>query len=145
MRNGMGKQQLRFKLRHLFSGILPTVDLTRVSLKGSFMLVEGNLSGKKYENKGQISITLEINSQIWEIGLKLDSEKELREFFHVTQLRETDGWMHLKISKIFQDREEFTELFLIDTQEAGSRQTSLNKRIIDGSIKSVTALSKLKI
>jgi hypothetical protein len=147
MRNGMGKTTTTLLLRHLFSGVLPTFDHHKSIFERS-VYSGGKKSplGKEFKGEGQISVKLEINGNIWVIGLKLDYENKISEYFHVHPTEgHRDGWdAPQNFKNLFQDNEEFTELFLIDTQEAGSRQTSLNAQIIDGSIKGVTPLRDLE-
>lgn len=147
MRNGMGKTTTTLLLRHLFSGVLPNIDEHKSIFERSvYSGGQNSPLGKKYEGKGEISVKLNINGQVWVIGLKLDYNKNRAEFFHVHPTEgNREGWnAPQNFKNLFQNNGEFTELFIIDTQEAGNRQSSLNAQIIDGSIKGVTPLRSLE-
>lgn len=142
MRNGMGKTTTIHLLRHIFSGTDPPESLlSRARFAGG----KKSKLGEKYVKKGKLSAKLDINGEQWTIGINMNFENLSSKFFHVNPASgNLPGWdAPSSFRRLFHQNDAFTELFIVDTQEAGGRQTSLNKEIIDGAITGVTNLDSL--
>lgn len=142
MRNGMGKTTTIHLLRHIFSGTDPPESLlSRARFAGG----KKSKLGEKYAKKGKLSAKLDINGEEWTIGINMNFENLSSKFFHVNPASgNLPGWdAPSSFKRLFHHNNAFTELFIVDTQEAGGRQTSLNKEIIDGAITGVTNLDSL--
>lgn len=140
--NSVGKTTTLYLIRHILTGIPPDPED-----KESSVFQRARYKEKGGAPKGHMELKLNINNNIWYLGIKLDYKKQKSEFYTVDPDigNEGVGWSPPDdFKEVFYNNMTLATLLLLDTQKAGAQNRGLSAEIVDRAILNIANLSRIR-